>query len=317
MESSTVVARSASAITWARRHPSLHLLLRWGGPAAYGVALCIAIALRGLPTSRDAVFFWVLLGLLAASLTNVRRWLRGVVRDWLPFGLVLFAYDLMRGYADSFFTAHVEPQLRADELLFAGTVPTVWLQDRLWAGPERLGWVDYASWVVYLTHFFATFVVAGILWLCARRLFRRYAAMVSLLAVAGFATYALFPAVPPWMASAHGRLEDTDRIVRFVSTDVPIGNFGAVWESGARYANDVAAVPSLHAAYAMLIALFFWRTAAWRWRIVLAAYPLAMAFALVYTAEHYVSDVLAGWAYAALVVASVEAVARRRARPVG
>ena len=317
MESSTVVARSASAITWARRHPSLRMLLRWGGPAAYGLALAVAIALRGLPTSRDALFLWVLLGLLAASLTNLRRWLRGVIRDWLPFGLVLFAYDLMRGYADSFFAPHVEPQLRADELLFGGAVPTVWLQDHLWAGPERLGWVDYASWVVYLTHFFATFVVAAVLWLIARRLFRRYAAMVCVLALAGFVTYALFPAVPPWMASAQGRLEDTDRIVRFVSSEVPIGHFGALWESGARYANDVAAVPSLHAAYAMLIAIFFWRLARWRWRIVLAAYPLAMAFALVYTAEHYVSDVLAGWLYALLAAVLVDAVARRRARPVG
>ena len=35
-----------------------------------------------------------------------------------------------------------------------------------------------------------------------------------------------------------------------------------------------------------------------RWaRVVLALYPPAMAFALVYTAEHYLVDVLLGWAY--------------------
>ena len=317
MESSTVAARSASAIKRARRHRSVWTALRWAGPAAYTVALVIAIALRGLPTSRDAAFLWVLLALLAASLTNLRRWFRGVLRDWLPFGLVLFAYDLLRGYADSFFTPHVEPQLRADEVLFGGAVPTVWLQDRFWAGPERLGWLDYASWAVYLTHFFATFVVAAALWLSARHLFRRYAAMVALLAAAGFATYALFPAVPPWMASAQGALADTDRIVRFVSSEVPIGYFGAIWESGARYANDVAAVPSLHAAYAMLIALFFWRLARWRWRILLAAYALAMGFALVYTAEHYVSDIVLGWLYAGVAAATVELVVRKRARAVG
>ena len=67
----------------------------------------------------------------------------------------------------------------------------------------------------------------------------------------------------------------------------------------------------------MLIAIFFWRLARWRWRVVLAAYPLAMAFSLVYTAEHYVSDVIAGWLYALLAAVAVEAVARRRARPVG
>jgi membrane-associated phospholipid phosphatase len=38
-----------------------------------------------------------------------------------------------------------------------------------------------------------------------------------------------------------------------------------------------------------------------------------MAFALVYTGEHYVSDVLVGWAYAAAAYFGVEALARRRA----
>ena len=65
----------------------------------------------------------------------------------------------------------------------------------------------------------------------------------------------------------------------------------------------------------MLIVLFFWRSRRWRWRILLAAYPLAMAFALVYTAEHYVSDVLLGWLYAVGAFVAVEAFLRWRARP--
>ena len=34
---------------------------------------------------------------------------------------------------------------------------------------------------------------------------------------------------------------------------------------------------------------------------MLVAYPLVMAFTLVYTAEHYVIDILLGWALAAVV----------------
>jgi membrane-associated phospholipid phosphatase len=288
-------------------------LLRWGGPAAYVVALGLTSALRGLPTSRDALFLWILVGLLAASLTDLRRWWRGVLVEWLPFGAILFAYDLLRGVADSFRTPIVEPQLRFDEVVFGGHVPTVWLQERLWDGAAGIDWIDYASWAVYLTHFFGTLVVAAGLWLFAHRLFRRYAAMVSLLALMGFATYALFPAVPPWLASELGALEPTARIVRFVSADAPLDFFGALWERGAAYANHVAAVPSLHAAYSLLITLFLWRLAGPWWRVALAAYPVAMAWSLVYTAEHYVSDVLLGWVYAAVAVVAVELVARRRA----
>ena len=303
MDSSSV---AASRTRFAER---LRPLLPWLALGAYAVALGVAIAVRGLPTARDALLLWIVLGLLAASLTNVRRWFRGLLRDWLPFMLVLFAYDLSRGYADSFLTAHVEPQLRFDEIVF-GEVPTVWLQEQWWGGASAIDWFDYATWVVYLTHFFGTLTVGAALWLFATHLFRRYMAAVCVLAVAGFATYALFPAVPPWMASRDGYLEPTERVVRTVSLDVPIDYFGALWQSGERYANDVAAVPSLHAAYALLIALFLWRIAGTRWRIPLALYPVAMALALVYSAEHYVSDVLLGWVYAVGALLAVD-LARR------
>lgn len=311
MASSTLAAAEEQRA--AERRPR-RALLRWLPPALYLLGLGLAVAFRGLPTSRDALFLWILLGLLAASLTNVRRWLRSVVVEWLPFGAILFAYDVLRGSADSLFAAHFEPQLRADELLFGGTAPTVWLQQRLWNGPGDLGWVDWAAWAVYLTHFFGTLLLAAGLWLAGSRLFRRYIATVSVLAAAGFATYAVFPAAPPWLASDQGDLQPTDRIVRFVSDAAPLDFFGAIWEQGARYANDVAAVPSLHAAYALLITLFLWPLVRWRWRVPLAAYPLAMAFALVYTAEHYVVDVLLGWAYAVAAFALVTAGARLHAR---
>jgi membrane-associated phospholipid phosphatase len=289
-------------------------LLRLAAVATYLVVFAIACVVRGIPTSRDAFFVWIVVGLLAASAYDVRGWFRGIVFDWLPFATVLFAYDFVRGSADELLTAHVRPQLRADELLFGGEVPTVWLQQRLWDGTASIDWLDYAVWLVYLTHFFGTLSVAAGLWLFARPLFRPYAAMVALLAAAGVATYALFPAAPPWLASETGELAPTDRIVRYVSADAPISFFGALWEHGALYANDVAAVPSLHAAYALLIALFFWSRGGLLLRVALAGYTLAMGFSLVYTAEHYVSDVLLGWLYAAAAFAAVTLVVRRRRR---
>jgi len=52
-----------------------------------------------------------------------------------------------------------------------------------------------------------------------------------------------------------------------------------------------------------------------RWvRPLLAAYPVAMAFALVYTAEHYLVDVLLGWLYTLVAVVVVELARERLAR---
>ncbi len=65
--------------------------------------------------------------------------------------------------------------------------------------------------------------------------------------------------------------------------------------------NLVAAIPSLHAALTAMISIFLWRRVRRGWRPLLVAYPLAMAFVLVYSAEHYVVDILLGWALAAMV----------------
>ena len=58
------------------------------------------------------------------------------------------------------------------------------------------------------------------------------------------------------------------------------------------------AFPSLHAAYALLATLVLWRLVPVWARVLVAAYPVAMSFALVYTGEHYIVDCIAGWVYA-------------------
>jgi membrane-associated phospholipid phosphatase len=75
----------------------------------------------------------------------------------------------------------------------------------------------------------------------------------------------------------------------------------------------VAAVPSLHAAFSLLIAITLWpRKHTWL-RPLVALYPLAMAVSLVYAGEHYVSDILLGWIYALAAVFAVRVFVRWRA----
>ena len=47
----------------------------------------------------------------------------------------------------------------------------------------------------------------------------------------------------------------------------------------------------------------------------MAAYVLVMAFTLVYTAEHFVIDILLGWALAAVVMLAIDWFTSRRAGP--
>jgi membrane-associated phospholipid phosphatase len=292
--------------------------LRFWVPCAYLVASTVMVFTVGVPTSRDLVLLWFGAGMVAFGVTDVRRRVPRLVIEWAPFVAVLLVYDRLRGFADGLvFPAREFPQVHVEAALFGTPIPTVWLQTHLWHGATHLHWWDYATWLVYLSHFFATLIVAAVLWTWAHDRFSRFATMVCVLAVTGFATYVLYPAVPPWLAARHGTIGQSNRLIAIIWHHVPVAHYGSLFEKGQTYANNVAAMPSLHAAYALLIALYLWRIVPRWWRVPLALYPPAMAFALVYSGEHYLVDCIAGWVYAVasfLVVNRVFAWREQRVR---
>jgi hypothetical protein len=260
-------------------------------PLAYLVALGVTIALSGLPVARDQLFFWLGLGMAAFSVGAWRTW-GGMVLEWLPLFALLVLYDFLRGAVEvAPDQAHVAPQAAVDKVLGAGQIPTVWLQHHLWT-PGHLHWYDFAAWVVYLTHFFVVWVVAAVLWRFDRRRFRRYALLTITLTLGAFLTYWLYPAQPPWLDDA-----GVARIVPTVWDHLGVPAMQSVYEDG-RLVNTVAAMPSLHAAYPFMLLLFFWSAAGRLVRVGLSLYTIAMAFTLVYGGEHFVADILAGWALA-------------------
>jgi hypothetical protein len=279
-------------------------LFVWAGLASY--------LLFKWHVTTDRTHLFIIVGsLLVAAGAGRLDYVARLVRDWAPLFVILVAYDLLRGRADDWFTVHVTPQIDADRLMF-GTVPTVWLQHAIFT-PGRPHWYDYVTFFVYLSHFFVAIVVAALLWKFAYHRFHRFAAMFVGLSFAAFVTYAFFPAAPPWLASQSHDLPPTAKVVDEIWVHLGLHNGTSVLSARGTYANPVAAIPSLHAAFPLLLLLFFWGSAG-RWRWLLALYPLAMAFALVYTGEHYVIDIFVGWVYAVVVYAVGLWVARSWAR---
>jgi hypothetical protein len=300
---------------------------------AVGV-LFVAVSIPfGFPTGRDVITAWVLLLLLAACGGEWPIWRRSVVHDWLPLIAVLFLYDFLRGAADEVGSrltdlpalmrdaagtrldyAHVLPQLRADEVLFGwftgGAVPTVWLQDRLYVEGD-VQWYDIAIVPVYMSHFLVPMALALALWLTRYDLFRRYVWTLVALTVMTLATYALFPAAPPWMAGLNGYLPDVARVTSETLQATGIGTIRSAVARGEAYANAVAAIPSLHSGVPMMVLLFAWPLIRVRTRVLLALYIVAMTFTLTYGGEHYIVDAFFGWAYAAVAVYGVAWVFRR------
>jgi membrane-associated phospholipid phosphatase len=301
----------AQPVAGARARRGAPRVLVVGAPVVYVMALAVFVLSWGLPVARDQLFLWLLLGLAAFSVGAWRSW-GAMLLAWLPWLGLLVVYDELRGAVSVLAAdAHVAPQIAFDRWLGAGVTPTEWLQRELWS-PSHLHWYDIAVWGVYLTHFFAVWVVAAMLWRRSRDRFGPYAVLTIVLTLAAFLVYWRFPAQPPWLASDLGHLGPVDRIVPLVWDRLGVSSMQSVYENS-NLVNTVAAMPSLHAAYPFMLLLFFW-PAGWRVRAALGAYTLAMAFALVYGGEHFVADIVAGWVLAGLAFAAVAAVRRAGAR---
>lgn len=115
-------------------------------------------------------------------------------------------------------------------------------------------------------------------------------------------------------ATQDGANDWIERIVGRGWGKLNLHSASALLDQGQASVNLVAAIPSLHAGMSAALAAFLWNRVHRAWRPVLVAYPLIMAFTLVYTAEHYVIDLLLGWALAAVVITMLARWERRRRR---
>jgi membrane-associated phospholipid phosphatase len=240
--------------------------------------------------------------MLVASIGNPLGWAKRMLIDWLPIYLMLISYNIAWGLVDNLSDRpHTQPQLYFDQQIFGADGLVAPLQNWLWHGSVRA--LDYGIWIVYLSHFVITLVVCAGLWIKARAEFLAYRRRVVATWFTGLIVFTLYPTVPPWMAADQGLIPAVTRVIGQVNRALAPETTHQVLASGGgkiELANPVAAVPSMHSALPMLLLLFFWSRAP-RLRPLLVAYPLAMTFTLIYAGEHYLFDVLAGWAVAALV----------------
>ncbi|MBF6175836.1 phosphatase PAP2 family protein [Nocardia blacklockiae] len=305
-ESST---HSPAEIASHRAHPVLRNVVRYG----YLVALVATIAAGGLPASRLYEAAWILAGIAAFTIDRPWRDHLRMLADWLPLIGALLVYDYTRDFADKLgMPLRMDELVAADRWMFHGTVPTVWLQEHL-AADGQPWWTPLVG-LVYTTHFIVPWLVAAIFYVYSRPLWTRYMRRVLLLSYLALVTYILVPAAPPWYASREGAIDAEVRRVSGFGLGVVSPDTSAEWLES--HGNYVAALPSLHAGFALLVSVTLWPLARrWWLRVPLVAFPAAMAFTLVYGGEHYVFDILLGFAYVAVTVVLARLWERRRSAP--
>lgn len=214
-----------------------------------------------VPRARKRSRWWV------EALTIVWLcWIYDAITNLAPLRLhaaLTHAQDILRFEQ----TLHIDPERSLDH----------WL-----AGHHTIGLLvsDYYD----NAHFIVTLGLLGYVWWRRADIYRPLRNTLVLANVLAFIVFWRFPVAPPRMLPGF-----TD----VVAATHAIGS----WHTGAlaSQANELAAMPSLHIAWAVWCTLVVWKMTSRRWARALAViYPFLTGFAVLSTGNHFVCDVLGG-----------------------
>ena len=173
--------------------------------------------------------------------------------------------------------------------------------------------LDVVCAIPYGIFMYVTLAFAVVLYLRDYARLKRFAWVFFFLNIAGFVTYHIYPAAPPWYYHLHGCTVDLAtrasegpnlaRVDRWLGVPYFAGFYGR--------SNDVfGAVPSLHIGYPLMIVIYAWPMTRAVGRSLAVAFFASMCFAAVYLDHHWVVDVILGVVYTAVVEVLVRAWAR-------
>src|SRR4051794_36954750 len=261
--------------------------------AALGAAAPPLRRRLNLPKPVTSVLAWQAPIAFAWSLPRTRA------RDAAIYALQMWAYvahyEMPNDDPDALRArVRVRYPIRIDTALGLGVPPSIRLQRAL----GRYGDVrrhDKFLSAIHWSWFFVPHGSIAYVLLFHRPRFERSAAQMAAVFDIGLLGYWFLPTAPPWWAGGNGDIPHVRRIMVETGKEV----WGRHWEPlyDSLGTNPFAAMPSLHFATSVMAAHVLADTGPVAGALG-CAYAATLGFALVYLGEHYVADLIAGFALA-------------------
>ncbi len=201
------------------------------------------------------------------------------VRPAVALGLLWLLYGLGRAATDNQWSQALLNARRIVDLqrrlglpseaslqsLFLDDVPLLQLANTYYLAAHFPGMIAFLAWA----------------WLRARGSFDRAVPALVTATMAALAVHVTYPLAPPRLLDS---FVDTGAVYGPNPYQLPFSDS----------ANQIAAMPSMHVGWALLVALGVAAASRSGWRHLLFLHPLATTFTVLVTANHYWLDVLAG-----------------------
>jgi hypothetical protein len=215
---------------------------------------------------------------------------------WIGF---YFSYQAVRSFADRDTAKAYVNGFRVID--FEQRFTSHFLEQTVQRIADSSSWLfTAAAWTYWNSEF--TVICLTLLWVYTRRHehFARFRNTILLANMIGLVGYVFVPTAPPWMFPSFGFVDGVNHSGDFV---------GAL-------ANPYAAMPSLHAADALIVGVALFGACRHRWSKALwALWPVWVWFVVLATANHFWLDVAAGIVVALISLWIVLWVAKRREQP--
>ncbi len=236
------------------------------------------------------VFLWLF---LFYAHQKTRRFVLGF-SIFIIFWIVYDAMRILPNYEVN--TAHIQEPYNFEKHLFGIQLGNSLVTPNEYFVIYSNTFLDFLSGFFYLNWMPIPLGFAVYLYMKDKYLFTSYSLAFLLVNLVGFVIYYIYPAAPPWYVKLYGFdlhlgvLGNSAELSRFDDlVGVPV--FANIYNKNA---NVLAAIPSLHAAYPVIVLFYAFKKKMGMMKIFFTVFMLGIWFSAVYTGHHYVIDVLTG-----------------------
>ncbi len=248
----------------------------------------------------------ILGGIRQDHLTLIAVWLIGYYahktsrRFVIGFSIFIvywIIYDSMRfvpNYEVS--TVHIKQPYELEKLLFGITYNNILHTPSEFFAITHSKFLDILSGLFYINWVPIPLAFAVYLFLKDKVLFTKFSLVFLFVNLIGFVIYYIYPAAPPWYVALYGfdlKLGIAGNTAGLAHFDQLVGIpvFANIYNKNA---NVLAAIPSLHSSYPIIVLVYAIKKKLGAINIFFAIFMIGIWFSAVYSGHHYTIDVIAG-----------------------
>lgn len=223
------------------------------------------------------------------------------------FAVYWIVFDFMKAVPNyTFNTVHIGDLYQFEKQLFGIKYGNVIVTpNEFWLQHQR-PFLDALSGFFYLCWVPVPLIFAGYLFFKNREEFLKFSLTFLWVNILGFIVYYIYPAAPPWYIQDFGNVfyahtPGSEAGLQRFDDMFQVKIFQSLY---AQSSNVFAAMPSLHAAYPVIVLYYGWKNKLGKINLVFATIMAGIWFSAVYNSHHYVIDILPGIACAIIGIIS-------------